>query len=288
MTKCPKFEDYIWAHGIVWSRCLEFPQSVDQQTNDSQSFAPALGIVPGIDFLNHSNTPNCTWRMYAKSTASQIQLERISSGWNLNQELTLSYGDKSNEELLFGYGFVLDYNPHEKLTMVIPFAQTGQTQERRVQLLNQLSLSPVITLPKRTLEEANKLMKENETFPILMLIPEETWSLIALQDLSEEVVKTMDFNQLQAVIEAATNTEKWITRCIAFKTFLESILEDSEGRNGTGMLEQDIQLLEKLNDNSAQNWLRNCVIYRSVQKKMLRDWIKVLKFVIERLKMHNN
>lgn len=288
MTKCPRFEEYIWAHGIVWSRCVELPESVDQEINDPHSFAHSLGILPGIDFLNHSNAPNCTWKMSTKSTASPIRLERISSDWSLNQELTLSYGDKSNEELLFGYGFVLDHNPHEKLTMIIPFAQTGKTQNRKLELLNQWSLSPVITLHKRTLEEANKLMEENKSFPILMLISEETWSLIALQNMSEESVKTMDFNQLQAAIEDTKSTEKWKTRCIAFKALLESILEDSEGRNGTGTLEQDIQLLEKLNDNSVPDWLRNCVIYRSVQKKMLRDWIKVFKFVIDHLKMRNN
>jgi len=44
--------DFLWAVSIVWSRLMELPEGIDGR-------GPHLGIVPGIDFINHSASPNC-------------------------------------------------------------------------------------------------------------------------------------------------------------------------------------------------------------------------------------
>lgn len=54
------------------------------------------------------------------------------------EELTISYGDKGNEELLLLYGFAQPYNPHETLMMLCPVPPQDQWDEvllMRMQLL---------------------------------------------------------------------------------------------------------------------------------------------------------
>eukprot|EP00210_Caulerpa_lentillifera_P000599 g580.t1 len=284
VKKCPTFDDYLWATGIVWSRSFELPQSLDPEINDfSHSFEHCLSIVPGLDFFNHSNTPSCSLRINSNESKPQIQLEMAFGVWSLDQELTLTYGDKSNEELLYGYGFTLDFNPLEQLTLLIPFAMKANDERQKMQLLRQLNISPRITLTKVALQEAMRMTERNKLDSILTLIPEQTWSLFELQNLSAEELETIDAAQFQASMEFPS-TNEWLARVNAFKVFLEAIQADLESNNGTGTLEEDILLLEKLNETrNTCDWKRHCIIYRSVQKKMTRDWIKILSLLVNYL-----
>jgi hypothetical protein len=53
-------------------------------------------------------------------------------------ELTISYGEKGNEELLLLYGFAQPQNPHETLMLLCPLPDPGDWDEAftaRMQLL---------------------------------------------------------------------------------------------------------------------------------------------------------
>lgn len=54
------------------------------------------------------------------------------------EELTISYGDKGNEELLLLYGFAVPQNPHETLMVLCPLPNADDWDETftaRMQLL---------------------------------------------------------------------------------------------------------------------------------------------------------
>ncbi|KAL9252386.1 Ribosomal lysine N-methyltransferase set10-like protein [Drosera capensis] len=115
------FEDFMWANCVFWSRAMNIPlphsfvfpetketgaelQIADQgisATSARSSPGETLwveGIVPGIDFCNHANE-------------GPLQMEK---------EISISYGNKGNEELLYLYGFVLKDNPDDYLMVHYP------------------------------------------------------------------------------------------------------------------------------------------------------------------------
>ncbi|KAK7281272.1 hypothetical protein RIF29_09100 [Crotalaria pallida] len=87
------------------------------------------GLVPGIDFFNH---------------AAQSPLQ-------IDQEISISYGNKGNEELLSLYGFVIDDNTDDYLMVHYPAEaiNTVSFSESKIQFLEvQLKWSFSTTLAK--------------------------------------------------------------------------------------------------------------------------------------------
>ncbi|CAM8899606.1 unnamed protein product [Rhodiola kirilowii] len=83
------------------------------------------GLVPGIDFCNHSLRPGATWEVDRKGSITGIPVAMyvLSAEQNpiqIEKEITISYGDKGNEELLYLYGFVIDNNPADYLMIHYP------------------------------------------------------------------------------------------------------------------------------------------------------------------------
>ncbi|CAM8901884.1 unnamed protein product [Rhodiola kirilowii] len=83
------------------------------------------GLVPGIDFCNHSLRPGATWEVDRKGSVTGIPVVMylLSAEQNpiqIEKEITISYGDKGNEELLYLYGFVIDKNPDDYLMIHYP------------------------------------------------------------------------------------------------------------------------------------------------------------------------
>ncbi|KAG2440994.1 hypothetical protein HXX76_003847 [Chlamydomonas incerta] len=140
------------------------------------------GLVPGLDFANHrhSPSPQCWWEVVAPerppadgrtgsagpaasasapaaaaagtaadATMVRLQLHagtRVRAG----EELFISYGDKSNEELLMLYGFAAPGNPHEFLMLYCPLppqAEWDDVMHARMELLQAYGLRPQFFLP---------------------------------------------------------------------------------------------------------------------------------------------
>ncbi|BGP14819.1 hypothetical protein JCM10213v2_002774 [Rhodosporidiobolus nylandii] len=86
------WERWLWACTIISSRA--FPSHLIDGDKDNST--PVL--FPGIDLLNHRPQAKVTW-------SSDVHVE------TLEEQIHNTYGAKSNEELLLGYGFVLPSNP---------------------------------------------------------------------------------------------------------------------------------------------------------------------------------
>ncbi|KAL6942395.1 hypothetical protein ACO0QE_003570 [Hanseniaspora vineae] len=100
------FATYIWAYTIVTSR--SFPEYV---VNPDVTDKSRCVLVPFVDLLNHNPSARVEW------SNTQTRANHV-NGFNVKCESTFSRGDeifnnygiKSNEELLFGYGFVIENN----------------------------------------------------------------------------------------------------------------------------------------------------------------------------------
>ncbi|KAG5387652.1 hypothetical protein IGI04_039122 [Brassica rapa subsp. trilocularis] len=144
------FEHFLWANSVFWSRALNlplphsfvFPQN-QEDVGEIQDQAPGAtsvgsgdtvwveGLVPGIDFCNHDLKPFATWEVDGTGSVSKVPSSMyLLSGCPIlflfaqnpipNKEITISYGNKGNEELLYLYGFVIENNPDDYLMVHYP------------------------------------------------------------------------------------------------------------------------------------------------------------------------
>ena len=125
-------DEFRWAYSAYWSRALSLPIGADPS-------APTVeAIVPGIDFANHScGAPNARWEVRGvrggapdPSDPSGLgpRIELLGEFGSLpapGEEVVISYGDKTNEELLFVHGFADRDNPHDALVLQPPWAVDG-------------------------------------------------------------------------------------------------------------------------------------------------------------------
>ncbi|KAJ4895102.1 SET domain-containing protein [Raphanus sativus] len=150
------FEHFLWANSVFWSRALNlplphsfvFPQNqedvggcqstpaTDSHQKEIHDKAPATasvgpgdtvwveGLVPGIDFCNHDLKPVATWEVDGTGSVSKVPfsmyLLSVAQNPIPNKEITISYGNKGNEELLYLYGFVIENNPDDYLMVHYP------------------------------------------------------------------------------------------------------------------------------------------------------------------------
>eukprot|EP00850_Spirogloea_muscicola_P003668 SM000015S01168 [mRNA] locus=s15:99383:103370:- [translate_table: standard] len=127
---------------------------------DSSSPVWEEGLVPGIDFCNHSLGAKARWDVDDElGTASGLPNSMYlvtGPGVTLapDQEVCISYGNKSNEELLFLYGFVIKDNPHDHVMIHYPASALGEDPacEAKAELLRVQGLSLRWLLPASLLD----------------------------------------------------------------------------------------------------------------------------------------
>lgn len=83
------------------------------------------GLVPGIDFCNHDLKAAATWEVDGTGSATGLPLSMYllsveEARHQIGEEISISYGNKGNEELLYLYGFVIDNNPYDYIMVHYP------------------------------------------------------------------------------------------------------------------------------------------------------------------------
>lgn len=102
------FSAFLWSHLIFLSRA--FPEYIINKDCEQTS----VMLLPVIDLLNHDYHSKVEWYPENYSFCYR-QLDDIAEG----QELYNNYGGKGNEELLAGYGFVLQENMFDSVALKI-------------------------------------------------------------------------------------------------------------------------------------------------------------------------
>ena len=144
-------KEFAWAFQTFWSRALAIPVGADGSvTVDS--------VVPGVDMVNHAPRAraNARWEHVEDSSrpdGGYVALVSAPPNRTMKdgEEIFISYGDKSNEELLFTYGFALKDNAvEERMVFFPPWAGDAEHSEdvkRRIELLRAKGLPQHVVLP---------------------------------------------------------------------------------------------------------------------------------------------
>jgi hypothetical protein len=174
----------------------------DQRAQKRQEVRIVEGLVPGLDFCNHSLDANAWWEVVPAAAAAGMgngarAAEGDGSGGDGDDgasdrsdggsvlllahrarlpkpggELFISYGDKSNEELLLLHGFAAENNPHDAAMLPCPLPGGGgggggggagpgtaddggwdEVLRARLELLHGMGLAPQLFLTAAHLRE---------------------------------------------------------------------------------------------------------------------------------------
>jgi hypothetical protein len=277
MSSLITFEGFLWAYSVYWSRAVDLES------------AGGCGIVPGLDFINHSSsTSQC--RYSVDEHRGRVCLlcpkgARLRPG----QEITMDYGQKSNEELLFLYGFVEDSNPNDSLMVACPLPQPNdwdETLQMKIQLLQVRGLLPQIFLPAQFLLDRNEGMQHEEK-------PKLHVAAVKEMDLPRGVMETLEVFVMEkkdiaaelskaqagimtsgAVASDSSDVERSGLRLAVLTTIVRLLeLKLSELESGTGPMEADLKLLLSETVTNLDHKRRCALLYRTSQKRLARDYL---------------
>ncbi|GAA6008631.1 hypothetical protein JCM10207_007185 [Rhodosporidiobolus poonsookiae] len=180
------WERWLWACTILSSRA--FPSSLID--GDKPNSTPVL--FPGIDMLNHRPTSKVTW-------SSDVHVETVGTGADgkkgkgsltivldeetpADEQVFNTYGAKSNEELLLGYGFTLPSNPADAvaLRLSIPPSKLATLRPTffALNLDNYLHFVPRSgAIPPALLAQMRLLVADPDEFETVRLAVEDELSL---------------------------------------------------------------------------------------------------------------
>jgi hypothetical protein len=160
--------DYFWADGIFASRVISFKKCDDSSDPvfDSSSLKfdfQDVHLVPLIDMCNHdSNSPVARWEVNEKKI---LLLSYPSLKLNSKMEITISYGSKSNSEMLFTHGFASsDFDANETFHFPLFINQQDLLLKQKINALKHFSLKPIIEL------SMNKVLEIADTKPKRYLV----------------------------------------------------------------------------------------------------------------------
>lgn len=107
------FRNYLWSYSILTSRGLPYILLKNEITRSDIQKAI---LIPIIDLLNHKNDYKVKWNGLKESKGSHVSFQSFEKGDEFG-ELYNNYGDKSNLELLLGYGFVSENNKYDETSI---------------------------------------------------------------------------------------------------------------------------------------------------------------------------
>ncbi|KAG0277478.1 hypothetical protein BGZ95_005876 [Linnemannia exigua] len=120
------WERFLWAKTVISSRT--FPASLFG--NETQG---EIVLIPLADSLNHKSRHKITWIKTAEG------LQMTSAAIKKGDQVFNNYGPKSNEELLTGYGFCIENNADDLVTLKTNFSRDPD-QERKSEILKYLGI----------------------------------------------------------------------------------------------------------------------------------------------------
>jgi len=131
------FRQFQWAFGILFSRAICFPST------------KRIALVPYADLLNHS--PFCSAFIDEESiplgngrTEAVVYVDRLYQPY---EQVYVSYGPRSNQELLLLYGFSLERNPFDCVEVTIGLDKEDPLYNEKCRMLDAYEKSPQQSFP---------------------------------------------------------------------------------------------------------------------------------------------
>jgi len=90
----------------------------------AETHAQATAVMlPVLDLLNHHHSARMTWLRERDRLTFQTDKALLSG-----EQIFNTYGPKGNEELLLGYGFIVDDNPADSVAVAVTLPSDGSTR----------------------------------------------------------------------------------------------------------------------------------------------------------------
>lgn len=246
-------QDFQWARATYWSRALALGKGSN----------PPEGLVPGLDFANHAPLGHGKARWEVDRTNNSVKLVGVPP--KSNSEITISYGDKSNEELMFMYGFALRDNPDDKLMVPPPVpADTSQwdaSASKRMNLVQQAGEDARSFLARRDARTRHEARKTVES-----VLPKLQVFVMGDNELS------MARERPEVLTEPVTDNERRFATLSLLANMLEAQVNQLE--NATGSAANDENLLSS---GTLDRRRRNCVVYRLGQKELAKSYLSAAR-----------
>ncbi|KAL6144057.1 hypothetical protein ACLB2K_054752 [Fragaria x ananassa] len=139
-------ETFKWSFGILFSRLVRLP-SMDGK----------VALVPWADMLNHSCEVD-TFLDYDQSSKGVVFT--TAGPYQPGEQVFISYGKKSNGELLLSYGFVPSKgaNPSDSVELSVSLLKSDKCYEEKVEALRKYGLSARECYPVRITGWPSELM----------------------------------------------------------------------------------------------------------------------------------
>lgn len=123
------FENWIWAFTMLFSRAIRL-RSLQQ--------GEALAMVPYADLINHSpySMAFIDARMegdWLFKTGQEEIILYADRGYRRMEQIYISYGQKSNADLLLLYGFAVERNPYNSVDVTVSIANIAQQSQSQSQ-----------------------------------------------------------------------------------------------------------------------------------------------------------
>jgi hypothetical protein len=246
-------QDFQWARATYWSRAL----ALGQGENGPE------GLVPGLDFANHAPLGRSKARWQVDEQANSVKLLGVPS--KRNSEITISYGDKSNEELMFMYGFAIRDNPDDKLMVPPPLpADTSQwdaSASKRMNLVQQAGEDARSFLPRRGAQTRQQARDTVESvLPKLQAFVMDDRELSVARDKPE------------VLTEKVSDGERRFATLTLLSSMLESKVNELEGATGPAANDESL-----LSSGTLDRRRSNCVVYRLGQKELAKSYLSAAK-----------
>ncbi|XP_042386567.1 ribulose-1,5 bisphosphate carboxylase/oxygenase large subunit N-methyltransferase, chloroplastic-like [Zingiber officinale] len=121
-------DTFLWSFGILFSRLVRLP-SMDGK----------VALVPWADMLNHSPEVE-TFLDYDKASKGIVFM--ADQSYQLGEQVFISYGKKSNGELLLSYGFVPKdgTNPNDSVELSLSLKKSDKCYKEKLEALRKYGL----------------------------------------------------------------------------------------------------------------------------------------------------
>ncbi|XP_074273062.1 uncharacterized protein LOC141596719 [Silene latifolia] len=347
------FEDFLWANSVFWTRALNIPlprsfvfpgseeetnlskpsQDSGSENHEANGIAGKVdinsgqgetlwveGLVPGIDFCNHDLKAAATWEVDGTGAATGVPnsmyLLSVNQGHSeISKEITISYGNKGNEELLYLYGFVIEDNPDDYLMVHYPAEalHNASFSDPKTQLLQAQRAELRCLLPRSLLDHGffldctsenntpessvnktcnyswsgqrktpsyvNKLVFPDDLLTSLRTIAMQEDELFKVQSLLEELVGS-EGEREPSDTEVRAAVWEACGDCGALQLLVD--LLNTKLMNlieGSGTEESDTRLLQA--DSGMSKNRRASIVYRRGQKQLTRLFLREAEHVLQ-------
>eukprot|EP00741_Cyanophora_paradoxa_P011260 tig00020554_g10878.t1 len=124
--------EFKWAFSMILSRAVFMPST------------GKVAMVPLADLANHTDT--CTSFIDFDKQAKAVRVY-ADIGYEEGEQVFACYGQKSNAELLLGYGFAIEDNEHDCMDITVQLDESDSAYAAKAAVLEKAGMKPVMTFP---------------------------------------------------------------------------------------------------------------------------------------------